>query len=57
VAGIMFIIMLVIYGISTSGAEIFIGTVKDALLPFLGLFVIYFGLYYGFKGGQKIRGK
>lgn len=57
VSGIMFIIITIIYWISTAGAEIFVDKVKIALIPFLFLFVLYSGLHIGVKGGQKIKSK
>lgn len=55
VSGIMFIIILIIYWISTSGAETFVEEVKIALIPFLFLFVLYSGVYTGIRGAKKIR--
>lgn len=55
VSGITFIIILIIYWISTSGAETFVEEIKLFLIPFLFLFVLYSGVIIGIKGAKKIR--
>ena len=44
IAGILSILIMIIYGISTSGANIFIETLRNALAPFLAVFFIYSAL-------------
>ena len=41
VAGIISLIIMIVYWISTTGAETFITTLRDVLAPFLAIFFIY----------------
>jgi hypothetical protein len=55
VSGIIFVVITIIYWISTTGVETFVEEVKIALIPFLFLFVLYSGFIIGIKGAKKIR--
>ena len=54
-AGIMSIVVFVVYWISTSGAETFIATLRDILAPFLAAFFIYSAVTSMIYVWQKVR--
>ncbi len=53
-AGIISILIMIMYAISTSGANTFIETLRNALAPFLALFFIYSALSTMPKAWKKI---
>ena len=55
VAGIMFIVVLIIYWVSTAGAEVFVADTKEFLYAFLFIFVLINAFSIGIKGSKKIR--
>lgn len=57
VSGVSFVIILIIYGISTTRAELFVNNIKDFLMPFLLFFVFYSGIIIAVKMWQKVKSK
>ena len=57
VAGIISIVVMIIYWISTSSAETFIDTLKTVLAPFLAAFFIYSALLTMLHIWPKIKGR
>lgn len=57
VAGLLSIIIMIIYWISTSSAETFIETLRNFLAPFLAAFFIYVAIMTGIDVWPKIKSK
>lgn len=55
VAGFLSILIMIMFWISTTGAEIFVETLRDVLAPFLALFFVYSALTSMIHVWKKIR--
>ena len=57
VAGITSITVMIVYWISTTGAETFVATLKTSLTPFLAIFFLYTAITSMIYVWQKIKSK
>ena len=55
IAGIISIVIMIVYWISTAGAETFVATLRDALSPVLAIFFIYSALLTLIHIWQKVK--
>lgn len=55
IAGIFSIVIMIIYWVSTAGAETFVHNLKDILYPFLPIFLIFSGTKLLIQIWKKIR--
>jgi hypothetical protein len=55
IAGVISIVIMIIYWISTTGAETFVATLRDILSPFLAIFFIYSALLTLIHIWQKVK--
>lgn len=55
IAGIISVVIMIVYWISTAGAETFVTTLRDLLSPFLAIFFIYSALLTLIHIWQKVK--